>query len=167
LAKVGSGSSPHLAAGLDAYAGRGAGIGQHRDDLARAAVAEQLPELLLVVRDARVLDPGHEVGGRVAGERGATEVRILREKALGRRRQVGEVAATAARDQDLAADLAVALDHQHAPAALSGFAGAHQPRRAGADHDHVEVHRSGECAALTPAATPAKSRTGGTTPELG
>ena len=113
---------------------------QQRDDLARAAVAEELAELLLVEAHAVLLDQRDEVGRRVARERRAAEVRVLGEEVLGPRAQVGEVAAPAARDQDLAADLGVALEHEHAAPALAGLDRAHQAGRAAADHDHVEAH---------------------------
>jgi hypothetical protein len=41
---------------------------QHADDVVRCAVAEQLPELFLVIRDAVALDQLHEVGGGIALE---------------------------------------------------------------------------------------------------
>src|SRR6266853_4767557 len=53
--------------------------------------------------------------------------------------QVGEVAAPAAGDQDLLADLFSALQHGHAPSALAGFNGAHQARRAAAQNDYVKL----------------------------
>ena len=64
-----------------AYVSLHAGIGalseQQVDDLAGAAVAEQLAELLLVVGDAVRLDQGDEVLRPVAGERAATEGRVV------------------------------------------------------------------------------------------
>ena len=52
--------------------------------------------------------------------------------------QIGKVAAPAAGNQYLFADALGALQHGHAPPALAGLDGAHQPGRAGAENDYVE-----------------------------
>jgi hypothetical protein len=54
---------------------------------------------------------------------------------------VGDVAAGAARHQDLDARLAVLLQQQHAPATLRGPARREQAGGAGPDHDHVPDFR--------------------------
>ena len=56
---------------------------QHGDDVASGAVAEELAQCFLVIGDAVLLDQCDEVMRRIAGERGASEVRIARR---GRRR---------------------------------------------------------------------------------
>jgi hypothetical protein len=53
--------------------------------------------------------------------------------------QVGEIAAPAARDQDLRAGLVEMVEQQHFCAALPGGQRAHQPGGSGADHDRVEI----------------------------
>ena len=88
----------------------------------RAVVAEELAQLLLVPGDAVALDERDEIARRVARERGAAEVGILRQEVRRVGVQVGEVAAAAAGDADLLAERSVVLDEQHAAAAL--------PRRA-------------------------------------
>ncbi len=51
--------------------------------------------------------------------------------------QIGEVAASAARDQDLAPGLGVMFQHHHAASALPGLNGAHQSGCARADYQNV------------------------------
>src|SRR3546814_6518244 len=91
---------PYTTLFRSAHAGHLALVEQHAHDLLRGLVAEQLPELLLVVRDAVVLDHGDEVGRRVARQRGLAVVRIGREEILRAGAGVGEVAAPAAGHRD-------------------------------------------------------------------
>ena len=79
-------------------------VQQHLHDLLRRVVAEQLAEFLLVPGDAVALDHGDEIPWRVAGQRALAEMRIRRQEVGRRRAGVGEVAAAAARHQDLLAD---------------------------------------------------------------
>ena len=51
--------------------------------------------------------------------------------------QVGEIAATAAGDEDLLADTLGPLQHQYPASATTGFHRAHETGRAGAQDDHV------------------------------
>jgi hypothetical protein len=51
--------------------------------------------------------------------------------------QVGEVAASAAGDQDFLADALCALQHSHAPSAPARLHGAHQAGCAAAKNNHV------------------------------
>ena len=53
--------------------------------------------------------------------------------------QIGEIAASAARHQDLLADLVGTLQHQHATAPAPGHKGTHQAGRTAADNDHIEL----------------------------
>ena len=110
---------------------------QHGDDLARRAVAEQLAQRLLVAGDAVPGDQGAEILGGVLREGGAGEMRIGGEEALRRGSGVGEITASAAGDQDLAARLVGVVEQQHPAAPLPGRGGAHQAGRPGPDHDHV------------------------------
>ena len=113
-------------------------IEQHRHDLAGRAVAEELPQSLFVPGDAVALDEREEVRGRVAAQRRAREMRIGADEAFGDRVHIGEVAAPAPRDQDLAAGFGRMIDDEHAPSALPRDRGAHQPRAAGAEDDCVK-----------------------------
>ena len=56
---------------------------EHRDDVLRRVVAEELAELFLVIGDAVPLDERDEIARRVAGERGAAEIGVLRQIAAG------------------------------------------------------------------------------------
>ncbi len=68
------------------------------------------------------------------------------EKVLGPAVDVREVAAAAARDEDLAADFAVALEHDDAAAPLPRPRCAEQTRRAAAEDDQIEgVTQSSIC----------------------
>jgi hypothetical protein len=53
--------------------------------------------------------------------------------------QIGEVAPPAARDEDLPARLTAMLQQGHTPPALPGGRRAHQPRRARAENDYIEL----------------------------
>ena len=115
-------------------------VAKHGDDLRRRAVAEQLPELFFMPRDAVAVDQRDEVRGRVPRERRATEFGIARQKIGRRAMDVGEVAAAATRDPDLLADDREMLDQRHPAAAPRGSRGAHHACGTGADDDNVEFH---------------------------
>jgi hypothetical protein len=101
--------------------------------------------------DAVLAHQRDEIVLRVAGERGAREVRIGREEALRHAAEVGEVAAPAAGDEDLLARLVRVVEQQHAPAALARAQGGEHPGRSGAEDDDIEV-------AHAAAASPAMAR---------
>ena len=67
------------------------------------------------------------------------EVRVARYEVVRRGMPVGEIAAPAAGDQDLARDLRVVLQHHDAPPALACLNGAYQA--GGARADDNRVHR--------------------------
>ncbi len=81
----------------------------------------------------------HEILRAIAAQRRLGEVRVGGQVAVGRGVEVGEIAAPAAGNQDLAARLAVVIQQQHAPPALPGGRRAEQARRARAQHDGVIV----------------------------
>ena len=70
-------------------------------------------------------DERDEVIGRVAGQRGLCEVRIRGDEIFGRAMNVGEIAASAARDEDFLADAVGVFKDGDAASALTGFGGAH------------------------------------------
>ncbi len=78
-----------------------------------------------MVGDAVLLNQGHEVCRSVSGQRRFSKMRIRRKKILGSSVQVCEIAASAARDQDLLADPLGAFENHYPPAAFAGFDGAH------------------------------------------
>ena len=120
-----------------------------------AAVAEELPELLLVERDPVPLDQRDEIARRVTRERGTAEIRVLRKIAGRARADIREVAASAAGDADLLAEPVIVLDEEHAATALPRLRRAHHAGGAGADHDDVVGRRRGRALCYGPK----KSRT--------
>src|SRR5690606_22037222 len=110
----------------------------------RRSVAEQLAERLLVPGDSVALHQGQEILRREAAQRRFGEVRVGGNEPVGRGMDVGEVAAPAARDQDLLARRVGAVEHQHAQAARARLRRAHQPGRPGSQHYRVvtAVHLS-------------------------
>src|SRR5581483_7104259 len=122
----------------DIDARRGAFGQHHRHDLPCRAVAEKLAQGLLVPGDAMLVDQRDEIVLRVAGQRRFAEVRVLRQERAGIRVQIGEVAAPAARDQDLLADLLGVIEQQHTATALAGAHRAHQAGRSGTNEDDIE-----------------------------
>ena len=63
---------------------------------------------------------------------------VVRNKVLGRSMDVGEIASTAAGDDDLTSDVNIFFDHQNTTAALARFYRAKQPRRSTANDDYIE-----------------------------
>ena len=133
---------PRRVAQPDLHLAAGAFVEQQLDDLARGAVAEELAQRLLVPGDAVTLDQVEEILRGVAAERGLHEMRVLREVAIGRGAEIGEVAAATARDQDLLARRIGMIDEEHALAPLAGGERTHEPRGAGSQDDRV-VHCGG------------------------
>src|SRR5262249_32351620 len=90
-------------------------------NLLRGTVAEELTEGLFVVRDPVLFDQGDEVRRAEPGQGRFGEVGICRKEVPGSAVNVGEVAAAAARDQDLLSRPVGALEQGHAAAPLSGL----------------------------------------------
>ena len=120
-----------LAAGSDQVAH------QQVDDLTGRAVAEKLSQSLLVPGDSRLVDPSDEIVLGEAAERRQRESRICREEALRGDLQVGEIAPPPARDADFLARRLGVVQYQHPPPAPRRLNPRHQPRRPGAQHDHI------------------------------
>jgi hypothetical protein len=73
--------------------GGAAFLEQHREDLARGSVAEELAERLLVIRNAMTFDHRNKIARGVAAERGLAEVRVAGDVTIGQVPfEVGEVA---------------------------------------------------------------------------
>jgi hypothetical protein len=102
------------------------------------AIAEELAEGLLVVRDRVSFDEGDEVARGVAGECGLGEVGVGGEIVIGRGVEVGEVAAASAGDEDFLAGAVGLFEDESATAAASGFDGAHQARGACSEDEDVD-----------------------------
>jgi hypothetical protein len=88
--------------------------------------------------DSVALDEFKEISWLVPGQRRLRKVRILRDEVRRRAMNIGEVASTAAGDQDLPPRLRIVLQQQNTPVPLPRNSRAHQPRRTRAQHNHVE-----------------------------
>ena len=112
---------------------------KHVSNIMGRAVAEKLPQGLLVVGNAMLLDQRDEIGGGVTSQRGFGEVRIRRDEVFRAAVDIGEIAAAPARDQDLLANTVGVLQHRDAAAALAGLNRAHQSGGAGAKDENVKL----------------------------
>src|SRR5262249_37809726 len=101
-------------------------VEQHGDDLPRRAVAEQLAERLLVIRDAARLHPRDEVMLGKTLERRYAEMRIARDELFRRAVEIGEIAPPAAGDADLLRRFFGMVDDEHATPAPRRLDAAHQ-----------------------------------------
>ena len=110
---------------------------QHRRDVARRSIAEQLAELLLVVGNTMLFDEPNEIGWSIPGECRLGEMWIGRKKVFRAGVEVGEIAAATAGDQDLLADSIRAFKQQDPPAPLARFHGTHQAGSARSENDDV------------------------------
>ncbi len=110
---------------------------QHFDDIFSRLIAEQLPQGFLVVGNAMALDQSDKVPLGVAAERRFTEMRISRDEILGAGIHIGEIAAPAARDQDLFARLLGVIQHQHRPTPGRRCCCAMQAGGAGTNHYYI------------------------------
>ena len=77
--------------------------------------------------DAMAFDQGDEILRAVSAQRRFGEMRIGRQIAIRRGVDIGEIAAPAARNQDLLARFISPLDQQHPPPALAGKRRAQEP----------------------------------------
>ena len=75
---------------------------------------------------------------RVARQRRAAKMRILRKEICWRRVDIGEVAAATAGDADFFAELVIMVEQQHRFAALARVGCAHHAGRTGADDDDIK-----------------------------
>ena len=87
------------------------------------------------------LDEANEIRRRVAGQRRFSEVRIGREKIVGLRVQVGEVAAASAGDEDLLPGPLGTLNHRDAASTTTGFNRGHEASCAAAEDEDIETER--------------------------
>ena len=122
----------------NAYSGVLAFGFEHAENVAGGAVAEKLAQSFLVIRDVVLFDQGNEIRGRVAGECRLGEVRIRGKEVFRTAVKVGEVAASAAGDQNFFAQAVGVFEHRDAAAALAGFDGAHQAGCAAAENECIE-----------------------------
>src|SRR5690554_766439 len=93
--------------------------------------------IAFVVINAVALDHVDEILRTIASQRRTDEMRIARQEIRCIDPSIGEIAASAARNPDLFAQLARMVDKQDASAALTGLRGAHHAGCASADHDDI------------------------------
>src|SRR5207244_4934498 len=79
----------------------------------------------------------HEICESVSGQSRLSEMRVGRKKILRSGMQVGEIAASAAGDQDLLADPRGAFKNNDAAATFTGFDGTHEAGRSGPQYDGI------------------------------
>src|SRR6185312_6192064 len=106
---------------------------QHFNYLCGTPVAEELAQLLLVIRNAVSLDKLNEISGRVTREGRLTEVWVGGDEVVGGGVEISEVAAAAPGVSDLLSDAICMLEHDHSAATLAGFDGAEETGRSAAD----------------------------------
>ncbi len=75
----------------------------------------------------------------VARQRRLAEVGVGRQEGMRTGLMVGEIAAAAAADEDLAARLLGVVEHQHGAAPITGLGRTHQSGRPGTDHHHIKL----------------------------
>ena len=79
-----------------------------------------------------------EIMGRVAGEGGSAEMRIVREETFGACVNIGEITTASARYTDLLAELVIVVNEQHRFATLARFGGTHHAGSTGTNDDHIK-----------------------------
>src|SRR5213592_3921437 len=134
-------------------ASTGAFATQHENNIPGASVAKHLADLLFVVGDPVLFNQEEEILRCESGQRRLVKVRIGAGEAGWNRVQVGEVATTAAADQDLFANFCSALEYEDRASPLSRVNRAHDSGSATADdNDIFSDSRSGHqfrCLKLT------------------
>ena len=125
------------------YAGSFALDLKHVEDLAGGVIAEELAQCLFVPLDSVALDKFEEVLRLIESQGRFGEVRIRGDEVFRSAMNIGEVAAAATRDEDLAAGLGIVFEEEDAPFALTGGGCAHETGGASAKDDDVEFTRCG------------------------
>ena len=88
--------------------------------------------------NAVTLDQRDKIARGITRECGTTKVRVIGKIVRGTGVEIGKVAATAAGDANLFAELVIVLDQEDASAALSSHRRAHHAGGTSADDDDVE-----------------------------
>jgi hypothetical protein len=110
------------------------------ENLLRAVVAEELPVFPLVPGNAVSLDQPEEIPRRVAREGGLWEVGAAAGDVVrGRGAEVGEIAASAAGDENLVAEACLVFEHEHAPTAPASHLGTEKPGGTAANDNDIVV----------------------------
>src|SRR5579863_2406996 len=112
---------------------------EHVQDVLRRAVAEKLAKSFFVIWDAVLFHQGDEIRRCVAGQRRFRKMGIGGDEVFGLAIKIGEIAASAAGDEDFLAGFVGSLENRDAAAALSGFDGAEETRGSRSEDQGVEV----------------------------
>lgn len=125
---------------------------EHGNDLARRAVAEQLPKGFFMPRNARAIYPRNEIMLRIARQGRARETGVFGKETVGPYIQIGEIAPPPARDADFLARCFGMVYQRHAAAPAACLYRAKQAGRACAQDDHIiPRHARGPRVAQPPA----------------
>ncbi len=130
---------------MNAGVGFGALAEEHVEDVVGRAVAEELSEGLLVIRDAVFFDQGDEVMRGVTGERGLGEVGVGGEEVFGRGVEIGEIASTSAGDKDLFSGAVGEVEDEDAAVTASGFDCGHEAGGTGAKDEYINFSHISYC----------------------
>ena len=122
-------------------------LGQHRDNLFRRLVAEQLPQCLLVIGNTVLLYQRNEIPLRVTTECRFTKMRIEAEEICWPGVDVGEVAAAATGHQDFLADLIGAFQKHNVATTLRCNGGAHKSCGTSTNNNYVGMLHAGRITA--------------------
>ena len=111
---------------------------EHAGDIARRAVAEELSESFFVEGNAMLLDQSNKVGRCVAGQRRFREVWVRRDEIIRLAMNVGEIAASSARNKNFLARTVGAFDDRYSPSASSCLRRAHESRSSGPEDQDIK-----------------------------
>ena len=110
---------------------------EHPQDVLRGAVAEELTQGLFVIRNVMLLHQRDKIRRRVPDQRGFYEVRICRDKVFRLAMKVGEIAASAAGDENLLSRSVSAFEYGNAASPAAGFNRTHEPGGSSAKNQGV------------------------------
>ncbi len=114
---------------------------QHIHDPRGAVIAEELAQFFLMICNTVLFDEGDKIRLSILTQRGFAEMRIFRDKFFRSGKQVGEITAPAAGDQDFLAAFSRLFKQQNPTSAFSGLDGAHHARGARTNDRYVKIMR--------------------------
>ena len=114
---------------------------EHRDDVFRRIITEQLPQRLFMKTDAVRLDERDEVVLGITAQCGLGEMRVSRNEPAGADIQIGEIAAPAAGDADFFSRCLGVIEHENAAALRACLRRTHHSRGTGPENDGIEIGR--------------------------
>ena len=108
-------------------------------DLSRGSAAEELAQSFFIIRNVVLLHQLDEFAGGITREGGSAEVWVVGEIIFRAGMEIGEIAATAARDKNFFADTTIVLQHKHSSTAQTGRSRTHQACATRANDNGVEL----------------------------